>query len=177
MLSGQACGALNGSRIQNPFDVATTLNPYKSRLLQAATTYAKQCYSSTSSFRALGCSTFVQKRLSTSVTTNASCPFDPAICKSQNSNLILDTGMLDSHKDFGLNTPADQRWQFRTRIHCAPLTTKGYTTTYNTSSDRSYTQYHYGNFPGMNATRTFSNDVTLEIHEIDRDTSARYLLT
>ncbi|KAL1641072.1 hypothetical protein SLS58_006344 [Diplodia intermedia] len=57
---------------------------------------------------------------------NASCPFHDDICRSQNGNLYIDTGYIDTHKDLGINAPPDHRFQYRQTTHCAPLRTDGY---------------------------------------------------
>lgn len=46
-------------------------------------------------------------------------------------------------KDLGINSPDDQRIQFRTTLHCAPLETKGHSRDINTS-DANLTAYYYG---------------------------------
>lgn len=38
--------------------------------------------------------------------------------------------MLDSALDLGVNAPPKDRFTFHSSVHCAPITTKGYTRTY-----------------------------------------------
>ncbi|KAK7970041.1 hypothetical protein PG988_009114 [Apiospora saccharicola] len=61
----------------------------------------------------LDCGTYVKKRMPFTITTNASGPFDPSICTRTNGSLLLDTGYMDSHEDFGINAPRKDRWLFR----------------------------------------------------------------
>lgn len=69
------------------------------------------------------------------------------MCKETSTNLRLDTGYLDSHTDFGLNTIPNQRILWRNALHCAPVATKGFTGSGNITSLPSLgnlTFYNYG---------------------------------
>lgn len=81
-------------------------------MAQQAANYAQECYGANSS-GLVECDTFVRRTLPTVITRNASCPFADSICKSTTNNIMLDSGMLDSHHDFGFNSPPDQRFQYR----------------------------------------------------------------
>jgi hypothetical protein len=168
LLTGDGCAAMlpssNISDLEDSYrSDLTVFYPWQARTIASAATYAQQCYGSgDNQSSALGCTTFVQKQILSHVITNASCPFQNDICSSD-SNIIIDTGYLDSNDHFGLNTPPDQRFQYRDVIHCAPLKTEGYTQVFNESSDRSSTRYYYGSTgydaatPG-NATYEYTND-------------------
>ncbi|KAI1847553.1 hypothetical protein JX266_006405 [Neoarthrinium moseri] len=81
--------------------------------LNNAVNYAQQCYN-TSSSGTLECGKFRSPRLETQmVNISASCPFKDGTCRSQNANLKLDTGYIDSNFHLGLNTPIDQRFALR----------------------------------------------------------------
>ncbi|CAJ2503207.1 Uu.00g106010.m01.CDS01 [Anthostomella pinea] len=82
---------------------------------------------------------------------NASCPFGVS-CLNESGNLLLDTVFLDSHEDFGVNTPRNERSWTGRLSHCAPLKTEGHNDMFNTSRDRSYTRWYYGNAPTTNLT-------------------------
>ena len=49
------------------------------------------------------------------------------ICRRSSTNLHLDTGLLDSHDHFGINTKPKSRFRFRRVTECAPLRTENYT--------------------------------------------------
>lgn len=106
-----------------------------------AANYAQQCYSENTT-GALDCTKFVQDRLAFTSISNASCPFDDSMCRSDNSNLLLDSGLIGSD-DLGLNLPPEQRMFYREQLHCAPLQTQGFATDANTAFDN-YTRYFYG---------------------------------
>lgn len=90
----------------------TKYNPYRSRMVQQAASYARECYGADSS-GLVECNTFVQRTLAAAINQNASCPFADSICKSTTGNIMLDSGLMNSHHDFGLNSPPDQRFQYR----------------------------------------------------------------
>lgn len=124
------------------------LVPYMTRAVNIAANYAQQCYSSNGPPSPLDCGAYVKKRIPFTVTTNASCPFDPSICTRTNGSLLLDTGYMDSHDDFGINAPSQERWQFRKTVHCLPLVTNDFTSRHNKTPERFYRRYHYGNLLG-----------------------------
>lgn len=97
--------------------------PPISSALSVSTEYVQQCYSGNSSG---ACGNFVKSSIPTKVNRTAACPFDPKICKTQDSNILLDTGYLDTRDDFGVNLKKTGRFSYRRVLHCAPLVTEGY---------------------------------------------------
>ena len=85
-----------------------------------AATYARQCYQSESPGPA--CGAFPSPRLTYAADGNASCPFVSGLCYfSDTAAFSMDTGLLDSHGDLGVNAPPEHRVQFRRVTTCAPL--------------------------------------------------------
>lgn len=113
-----------------------------------AANHAQRCYSNNSD-NDLGCGGFATNRLPSTVNVTASCPFSNEMCRNISTNIRFDTGYIDSHDDFGLNTPPDKRIKWRSILHCAPLVTKGFTSQRNVSSLGSVTFYHYGRLAGL----------------------------
>lgn len=75
------------------------------------------------------------------------------MCALPQGNLLLDTGLLDSHDYLGLNS--GPRFQFQLTRHCGPLQTKNFTDIYTDKSDPSiqYMRYYYGKaFDGSGST-------------------------
>lgn len=142
LISGEDCGVMK-SKGRDMSSMGLVV-PYFSRLTSNADNYAQQCYSSASS-RMSDCTLFVKDHLPGSINRTAGCPFESEICRTKASNLFLDTGLLDSAKHFGLNTPPGERVLFRNVLHCAPLVTEGYTSTRSTNY-ANYTQYNYGSY-------------------------------
>ncbi|OJD39089.1 cytochrome p450 protein [Diplodia corticola] len=145
LVSSNDCGLTLMRSTENDTEFSTLLLPYLSQLYASSATYAQQCYVNPQSNE--GCDRFVQTNLPTKVTRNATCPFEADICKSQDSNILLDTGYLDSHQDFGLNMPTSHRYQYRRVIHCAPLVTEGYkeqVPSLGPNLSTPYMRYYYG---------------------------------
>lgn len=93
----------------------------------AAASYANRCYSAASPAGSICSGSYlIREQLPISVDQNASCPFDHTICTSEDSNLFLHTGFIDSHFNLGNNSPASQRMKFQATMHCAPLVTQGF---------------------------------------------------
>jgi hypothetical protein len=165
LLSGKNCAVFWGSQNEDAVDNWSILFPAKTRNVQQAAAYAQTCYEN-SGPSSLGCDTFVRKSLQYSTNTSASCPFSDDICYMDQS-IKLDSGLLDSNDDFGLNAEPDKRWQYRQTFQCSTIKTEGYTKSWNYSAERSYTQYLYGSTvpgPGQNFdfTMQFSNDAIFE---------------
>ena len=83
---------------------------------------------------------------------NTFCPFNSSICQDTDA-ISLDTGMIDSHLDLGVNAPRSDRVAFRKTLQCAPLDTKGYSgpgvgvngsTLYTAGLNGNMTGYYYG---------------------------------
>lgn len=151
------------------YDYEAIWYPYLAREHGASSDYAQQCYTSKEGGAGiLKCGTFVQQRIDFKTNYSAACPFSGNICKSNDSNIFIDTGYLDTHEHFGLNAPPDQRVLLRKTLHCAPLVTEGYKDTFNITPSKSFTRYYYGqsrdfNFTtrelyDLNYTYVYSND-------------------
>jgi hypothetical protein len=118
---------------------------------------AEECYSEDSVNVSPRCNDLVQKQLPWSADTNAPCPFASQICKSQNRNIRLQTGMLDSNDHLGFNAPPTGRVQFQQIMECAPLIIDGYADSFNFSVQGvtvPYRRYFYG--PNIDYDRNYS---------------------
>ncbi|KAF2143116.1 uncharacterized protein K452DRAFT_317357 [Aplosporella prunicola CBS 121167] len=147
LLTGSGCGIMENA--DNDLSSAASLwTPYESRQWTNAANYANECYEENSATGFVDCSTFISAKLPFSMQTNASCPFDEELCVTSYGNVLLDTGLLDSHDHFGINAPKSQRIKWRKTMHCAPLVTEGYKETSNSSmslqSPKPVSKYYYG---------------------------------
>jgi hypothetical protein len=133
-------------------DVLTVMYPWLSQTMNNAANYAQQCYSFNST-GTLDCTTFVKSHLEFDSVLNASCPFSDNMCRSNDSNILLDTGLISS-EDFGLNIPSSQRMFYREVLHCAPLRTKGFVSDVSTEYAY-YTRYSYGSGVSSNSSWTY----------------------
>jgi hypothetical protein len=118
LIDSSNCGMISFGEGADIWDVQF---PYMSARVTNAANYAQQCYSP-GRCSALSCTTFATSTLPTPVDRKADCPFQPGsgICKSDDSNLFLDTQFIDSSVHLGLNAPFAERIQFRNTYHCAP---------------------------------------------------------
>lgn len=138
LLDGSRCGIVdprgNGSKM--------AMMTHTSNQMFNAANYAQQCYSVNTS-RAFDCTKFVQPTLTSIIDRNAPCPFEDSICRSNVSNIYLDTGHIDTNKFLGINSPATQRILFRSTLRCAPLVTQNYSRNITFPSGN-FTRYYYG---------------------------------
>lgn len=124
--------------------------PMIAHIVQSCEDYARQCYSSEDLIGVLECSKFVKRTLQSNVDQNpsATCPFPGNICVNNSSNLLLNSGLLDSHKHLGINAPPNERFLYRRVAHCAPLKTEGYKRQYDLpyEYDHSHNESYWGYF-------------------------------
>ncbi|KAI1752806.1 hypothetical protein F4782DRAFT_546419 [Xylaria castorea] len=120
------------------FDITS----YGSKKINNAANYAQQCYSNQDN--QFDCDHFVMDRITGSIDDNATCPFDSTICLNQWGNIRIDSDFVNSHLHLGLNAPINERILWRNVLHCAPLTTAGFTSI-DTQSPTNDVLFHYGN--------------------------------
>ena len=97
---------------------------------KAALSYARDCYGVTRNV--LNCNQYVQERIAWKVKQNASCPFSAGTCLGGSKAAYeMDTGLIDSLKGLGINTPGSQTLGHRKVTTCAPINTRDYITVAN----------------------------------------------
>ncbi|KAI1126759.1 hypothetical protein F5Y10DRAFT_293444 [Nemania abortiva] len=122
-------------------DGALPLLPVVAEAINNAANYAQQCYSGNTGI--LDCGRFATKNIASQIDTQAECPFSDSICRLKSGNIRVDSGFINSHGHFGLNSPLDDRMLARTIFHCAPMKTEGFSSQLTTSFGN-ITVYHYG---------------------------------
>ncbi|KAF7554654.1 hypothetical protein G7046_g6760 [Stylonectria norvegica] len=93
-----------------------------------AATYVDSCYESDAPSSL--CDKFLpQRRLPMFAWSTAECPFAKEMCLSQEKYPAhkLQTKVLDSHEDFGINSPSNRRVKFQRTTTCAPLAVGSFT--------------------------------------------------
>jgi hypothetical protein len=114
IIIGPACGG---------FDYNTSDSVINSKDLQdtyEAATYVRQCYQGSPS--GLLCGTYARPSIPFTTNQNASCPFAAELCAYNGQSAFqMDTGLLDSQTDFGINAPPKDRIKFRRVTTCAPV--------------------------------------------------------
>jgi hypothetical protein len=146
LLTGANCGPLLGDDPAVSQEAYLTLfEPLQSKRVNTYSDYALRCYRGDSTQGDEDCNPYIQAKLKTTVDANASCPFSSELCKLQTGNLIVDTGLLDSHTDFGINAPKANRFQMRLVHQCAPIVTKGFSEPFKANdTDEETLRYYYG---------------------------------
>ena len=133
-----------------------------------AAAYERACYESAEN--SLQCGQFIQRQLRWTSNPSTPCPFSPNMCYSGDTTAYeMDTGLIDSHDDLGVNAPKMHRVKYRKVTTCSPLQTKDYRTEVNDTDINSPTfndtlvRYFYGDATGANYTyqydkRSLQND-------------------
>lgn len=147
LINNPQCAVLSPETVS--VNTLSEIFPYISQSLNDVANYAQQCYSLNTT-GTLDCTTFVKSHLDFSSSLNASCPFSGNICRSNDSGLLLDSGLVSSD-DLGLNMPSSQRIYYREVLQCAPLRTDGFTSRVRTDYD-DYIRYLYGDYTSQNTT-------------------------
>lgn len=153
LLNGTNCGIIHFTTLDK--DAARIFVSYSSQIVHSAGNYAQQCYSPDSpgisdSAGISDCKYFIKDHLFSMVDNQAVCPFHDSICRSNNSNIRLDTGYLSLLNDLGSNAPPDQDILFRAVLHCAPLETQNYRETVTLATEN-FISYHYWSYSsGLN---------------------------
>ncbi|KAK7736866.1 hypothetical protein SLS63_003215 [Diaporthe eres] len=111
--------------------------------------------------------------------TQAACPFrNSSICRTNSSNIRLDTGYMNLNNDFGVNAPPDNNILFRAVLQCAPLETQGYTKPVEGLRDN-FTTYNYGASFQANYTymvESLDGQYNKEAENMDRGSGANFIL-
>ncbi|PHH89538.1 hypothetical protein CDD83_5824 [Cordyceps sp. RAO-2017] len=143
LIDGSKCGLPTGNvgKLENKTVFYTGIREAM-RIADLSRHYAEQCYTGKPT-GVSDCITYIQPRLSSLINRYAPCPFSAGICRSNSSNLRLDTGLIDSHHHLGINAPFKDRFQIRFVAHCAPLITEGFAKR-NSTRHGNYTEYYYG---------------------------------
>ena len=92
------------------------------------------------------CNQFKRSQLNWT-STNVPCPFYDLCLGPTNTSLYMDTGLLDSRDDLGVNSIADNKIQWRRHTTCSPIKTDGYSFSGTSSIDNTtfdYTAVLYG---------------------------------
>jgi hypothetical protein len=157
LLSGANCSIMSPSIPNNDTDaILNFTNPALNTQIINLANYVQNCYTVESS--AQNCSVFVKGQLhDAKIDRNSSCPFpgNQAICKNEYGNILIDSGLLDSNDDLGLNMPPSLRIKIRLVNKCAPLLVDGYKTAFNSSQNGvtvPYARYLYGSRTDQNYT-------------------------
>ncbi|KAM7192649.1 hypothetical protein V8F33_008260 [Rhypophila sp. PSN 637] len=135
LVSSPNCGHyidmdMNSSDTQT-IPLAHRINTREAAMTRTADEYTQTCHRDDFFFQTTGhndsttpssplCRQFTTVRIPWRSDTNASCPFEQKMCLIGTA-FGMDTGYLDSHDVFGINTPPDQRILYRQKCVCSSL--------------------------------------------------------
>ena len=121
---GDMCGwiVLNGTQNSTALkqDVAFASDMAAKWTAAQVIKYVGACYNRTSFADSATCKFYTRTSLSSTSSSEIPCPFSSRICATQNA-FQVDTGLIDSQHDLGINTPADSSIKFRKILTCAPI--------------------------------------------------------
>lgn len=141
LLRGHTCGIWQNPASWNEYSSGTVADllendewvAYNFGSSTAAATFSRQCYNTTAADSALAnCNAYAPSLLIWDV-EETSCPFDEKMCQN-GTTIRLDSGLLDSLHDFGVNAPHHDRIKYRRVVECSPLTRDGYVTDFLNAS-------------------------------------------
>ncbi|KAF1839011.1 hypothetical protein BDW02DRAFT_515336 [Decorospora gaudefroyi] len=157
LLTGTRCGSYSIEKANSVYKQLTLLLPAGAEKAIKFLNYGAQCY--TNDLHTDGCNLYTKPRLPLTSTRGVPCPFGDNICKLDNDNLMMDTGMLDSLEHLGINTAPETRFQLRFVYTCAPLKTQGYMTDYNDSDYGAVKRYMYGSVANVRQVNNFTYEL------------------
>lgn len=173
LIKSDSCGfwALDASADVNDRTIAMQNKDLNDTILAAS--YARQCYGQATGLNNLRCSIFTKPAINYT-TAEVDCPFaDPSICSAPKA-FRLDSGIIDSHHDLGINTRTSGRVGFRHVTTCSPLkVTAEYVSVVNSTGldglgvagDR-IREYQYGTYPaaglGSNVTYMYNQHAFID---------------
>ncbi|GAP86704.1 hypothetical protein SAMD00023353_2000220 [Rosellinia necatrix] len=140
LVNGANCGYVNSLIGKN--NSHNSWLEWSGSLISNAANYAQQVYSPART-GIFSNTAYVRKTLDTTYNRQAPCPFQ-GICRSNTSNLLLDTGYISIRDHLGVNLQPDEDILYRTIAHCAPLMTEGRSEPTQYHGSLNYTGYSYG---------------------------------
>ena len=113
----------------------------------AASTYSRACYGDIQDRPQ--CRILPRPKIAWKTKMGAPCPFASEICAGGPSAAIkLDSELIDSHKDLGINSKESERVQYRKVTTCAVLSQEDRVFQVNTTDEEGsrlrYDRYYYG---------------------------------
>jgi hypothetical protein len=119
LVTGPSCGGYSFTSDPSNSVAATELGKQFADTYQAAS-YVQECYSETAS--GVDCGAFVRPSLPFTIEQNATCPFAAGMCVyNDHSAIRMDSGLMDSFWDMGINARAQERIKYRRVMTCAPV--------------------------------------------------------
>jgi hypothetical protein len=106
------------------FEWVNAVTVFSRNILRRSAAYSRSCYGRIGE-NSTACSNFVQPTLPYGTTRNLPCPFHERACNG--AAISLDTGMLRSDTDLGINTSPEDALSVRKVLTCVPIAGEKYT--------------------------------------------------
>lgn len=135
------CGPWNQSYFSDFNERAILEDNYAATMMHSSSEYVQNCLKQSQLLPE--CNIFKSQKFDWISARNATCPFGDLCLGPANSSLYLDTGLMDSRRDLGINSQNTDRVQWRKNATCIPITTKGYSKQGTTSIN-----YRHGPYRG-----------------------------
>ncbi|CZR58417.1 uncharacterized protein PAC_08309 [Phialocephala subalpina] len=124
----------------------TDFNAYRRENVDLSRKYVTDCLNGYQA--SPQCNVFKRNQLSFTTSRNSSCSFSSKMCLGpEYGSLYLDTGLLGSRDDFGVNSKRSDRVLYRKTMSCSPIATEGYIVSGNSTWNGrgyNYTAAYYG---------------------------------
>ncbi|KAJ4301904.1 hypothetical protein N0V90_004000 [Kalmusia sp. IMI 367209] len=123
------------AELQEPgkFDTFSALVVMARYGYRRSASYARSCYAQTSDNSSNACEIYTRPTIPYNTTESAPCPFDDKICNGL--AITLDTGIIRSDIDLGINTLPESAVTLRQSMTCAPIAGDKYATGWGTADD------------------------------------------
>lgn len=130
LIRSPRCGWLNSTLEPSSIQGSDTFGNLIINDTLTASTYSKACYGD--SANPLQCNQYIRKSLPWETNQNASCPFLSSMCYyGATGAYSMDSGLLDSHSDIGINARESGRVQYRKVTTCSPIHFSSYVRDFN----------------------------------------------
>lgn len=121
------------------------------------------------------CRQLPQQTLPWTEKIDASCPFAAKVClPGLDQSIVIDTGLLSSHRHFGINSPVADRVQYRKVTTCTILNDAEYISDWknisiaNTTTTKRVVDAFYGPNPIADRNATFSYSEWTHLYSFDQ---------
>ncbi|KAL7621859.1 hypothetical protein AAE478_007359 [Parahypoxylon ruwenzoriense] len=123
LVNSPNCGYVNPNTLGASADITVAVDRYYLDAVSIATAYSRRCYNTTDPQH---CSPFVKSTINWTTDWHARCPFHESMCIGP--AMQIDTGLINSNIDLGLNSASKDQINIRKITTCAPITQENYTT-------------------------------------------------
>ncbi|KAL8811575.1 MAG: hypothetical protein Q9200_001692 [Gallowayella weberi] len=135
LIQSRRCGLLNLTLDPSSQRGSVAVGNLETNDTMTASTYSQACYGNGQN--PLQCNRYIRPSLPWTTVSNATCPFTHSLCYyGATSAYLMDSGLLDSHRDLGINAPSSDRVQYRKITTCSPIHFSAYVVEVNNTNQK-----------------------------------------